>query len=86
MMDVYNWVGSLNVEPELFEILDYKGKVVYLADDVESGLQNMKVRQSAINMSHHGEIAFNEFGVSNEMMAVENHNTSKDVTSYKSFQ
>ena len=38
MMDVYNWVGSLNVEPELFEILDYKGKVVYLADDVESGL------------------------------------------------
>ena len=85
MMNVYNWVGSLNVEPELFEILDYKGKVVYLADDVESGLYNMKVRQSAINMSHHGEIAFNEFGASNEMVAVENHNTSKDVTSYKSF-
>ena len=38
MMDVYNWVGSLNVETELFEILDYKGKVVYLADDIESGL------------------------------------------------
>ena len=85
MMNVYNWVGSLNVEPELFEILDYKGKVVYLADDVESGLYNMKVRQSAINMSHHGEIAFNEFGASNEMAAVENHNTSKDITSYKSF-
>ena len=37
-------------------------------------------------MSHHGEIAFNEFGASNEMVAVENHNTSKDVTSYKSFR
>ena len=46
----------------------------------------MKVRQSAINMSHHGQIAFNEFGASNEMVAVENHNTSKDVTSYKSFR
>ena len=86
MMDVYNWVGSLNVEPEFFEILDYKGKVVYPADDVESGLYNMEIRQSAINMSHHGEIAFNEFGASNEMVAVENHSTSKDATSYKSFR
>ena len=43
-MDDYNWVGSLNVEPEFFEILDYKGKVVYPADDIESGLYNMKVR------------------------------------------
>ena len=86
MMDVYNWVDSLIVEPEFFEILDYEGKVVYPADDIESGLYNMKVRQSAINMSHHGEIAFNEFGASNEMVAVENHNTSKDVTSYKSFR
>ena len=59
---------------------------MYPADDVESGLNNMKARQSAINMSHHGEIAFNEFGASNEMVAVENHNTSKDVTSYKSFR
>ena len=86
MMDVYNWVDSLIVEPEFFEILDYEGKVVYPADDIESGLYNMKVRQSAIDMSHHGEIAFNEFGASNEMVAVENHNTSKDVTSYKSFR
>ena len=83
MMDVCNWVGSLNVEPSFFKILGYKGKVVYPADDVESGLDNIKVRQSAINMSHHGRIAFNEFGASNEMVAVENHNTSKDVTSYK---
>ena len=59
---------------------------MYPADDVESGLYNMKVRQSAINMSHQGEIAFNEFSASNEMVAVENHNTSKDVTSYKSFR
>ena len=86
MMDVYNWIGSLNVEPEFFEILDYKGKAVYPADDGESSLYNMKVRQSAINMSHHGEIACSEFGASNEMVAVENHNTSKDVTSYKSFR
>ena len=86
MIDVYNWVGSLNVEPEFFEILDYKGKVVYPADDVGSGLYNMKAMQSAIKMSHHGEIAFNEFGASNEMVAVENHNTSKDATSYKSFR
>ena len=85
-MDVYNWVGSLNVEPEFFEILDYKGKFVYPADDVESGLYNMEIRQSAINMSHHGEIAFNEFGTSNEMVAAENHSTSKDATSYKSFR
>ena len=70
MMDVYNWVGSLNVEPRFFGILDYKGKVVYPADDIESGLYNMKVTQSAINLSHHGEIAFNEFGASNEMAAV----------------
>ena len=86
MMDVYNWVGSLNVEPEFLEILDYKGKVVYSADDVESGLYNMEIRPSAINMSRHGEIAFNEFGASNEMVAVENHSTSKDATSYKSFR
>ena len=86
MMDVYNWIGSLNVEPEFFEILDYKGKAVYPADDGESSLYNMKVRQSAINMSHHGEIAFSEFGASNEMVAVENHNTSKEATSYKSFR
>ena len=59
---------------------------MYPADDVESGLYNMKVRQSAINMSHHGEIAFSEFGASNEMVAVENHNTSKEATSYKSFR
>ena len=59
---------------------------MYPADDVESGVYNMKVRQSTINMSHHGEITFNEFGASNEMVAVENHNTSKDVTSYKSFR
>ena len=86
MMDVYNWVGSLNVEPEFFKILYYKRKVVYPADDVESGLYNMKVRQSAVNMSHHGEIAFNEFGASNEIVAVENHNTLKDITSYKPFR
>ena len=86
MMDVCNWVGSLNVEPEFLEILDYKGKVVYSADDVESGLYNMEIRPLAINMSHHGEIVFNEFGASNEMVAVENHSTSKDATSYKSFR
>ena len=86
MIDVYNWVGSLNVEQEFFQILDYKGKVLYPTDDVESGLYNMKVRQAAINMSHHREIAFNEFGASNEMVAVENHNTSKHVTSCKSFR
>ena len=85
-MDVYNWVGSLNVEPEFFKILYYKRKVVYPADDVESGLYNMKVRQSAVNMSHHGGIAFNEFGASNEIVAVENHNTLKDITSYKPFR
>ena len=56
---------------------------MYPADDVESGLYNMS--QAVINMSHDREIVFNEFGASSETVAVQNHNISKDVTSYESF-
>ena len=64
MTEIYHWAGSLNCQPEFFELVDYRSKIFYPDEDVIEGVFNMKKVEEPVNMSSHGEVAFDEFATS----------------------
>ena len=67
---VYDWVGSLSIQPEHFEIRDYKGKFMQPYEEIKSGTYNMVVVENAVLMSPSGTVSFKGFS------SVQNHTES----------
>lgn len=63
MSEMYDWVGSLAKKPEHFELQDFSGKVFNPSDVIEPVVLKVIERDSPLEMSHNGEIAFQGFGV-----------------------
>ena len=64
---VYDWVGSLLMQPEHFEIKDYKGCLLVPDSQVYSGSFNMVEANCPILLTPNGTVAFKGFGVANDM-------------------
>ena len=52
--NVYDWIGSLNMYPEHFEILDYRGGRMDPDDELTSGTFNMNAVQEPVLMTTTG--------------------------------
>ena len=65
MVQVYKWAGTLAVEPEFFELLDFTGNTIYPDTTVPSPALNMWEKLSPVYLLKEGEIAFQGFGVNN---------------------
>ncbi|XP_066913460.1 uncharacterized protein [Clytia hemisphaerica] len=61
MADVYHWVGSMSMDPEFFQIVDYDCKVHFPDSIATSGVYNVKPIEEAMNLSESGEVGFGEF-------------------------
>ena len=56
--NVYDWVGSVSLDPQYFDIIDFNRNAVLPSTCVYSGVFNMKERENPIVMSPEGEVAF----------------------------
>ena len=80
MIDVYNWAGSLSLQPEHFQLVAYN-EVVYPSDDIYSTALNLKEINSAMLLSQDGEVTFGGFAVLSDS-SLQNESSSKDMTTY----
>lgn len=65
MAEVYDWVGSLSLTPEHFQLLDYRGQVFLpcqLASEAHNVLLYMKEHINTSNLED-DEVNFVGFGV-----------------------
>ena len=63
---MYDWIGSLSPVPEYFEIVDYKGSLVPLDMEAQSGIYNMRESSHSVNMTRSGIVAFQGFSAASE--------------------
>ena len=56
--NVYNWVGSVSLDPQYFDIIDFNRNAVLPSICVYSGVFNMKERENPVLMSPEGEVPF----------------------------
>ena len=49
-LNVYNWVGSLSLEPPFFSLVNYKNRIVSPEEIVEEGVLNFCPRSSLVLM------------------------------------
>ena len=54
----YDWVGSVSLDPQYFNIIDFDRNAVLPSTCVYSGVFNIKERENPILMSPEGEVAF----------------------------
>ena len=70
MIQVYHWVGSLENEPEFYELQDFSRVTIYPSDDVSSGVFKIIETDRPISMSQEGEVGFFGFGVNDDVPIV----------------
>ena len=58
LANVYDWVGSVSLDPQCFDIIDFNRNAVLPSTCVYSGVFNMKERVNPILMLPEGEVAF----------------------------
>ncbi|XP_057317286.1 uncharacterized protein LOC130662429 [Hydractinia symbiolongicarpus] len=51
MTVVYDWAGSLSIEPEHYDILDFTGKVIVPDSSIKSGMFHIRERDDPVNMT-----------------------------------
>ena len=54
----YDWVDSVSLDPQYFDVIDFNRNTVLPSTCVYSGVFNMKGRKNPILMSPEGEVAF----------------------------
>lgn len=78
MSSVYDWIGSLALRPENFELRDYQGRLVLPGSDITSGVYNVKECEEPINMTAGGTVAFHGFGTA-PILNVSSSSDSSDI-------
>ena len=55
-LNVYNWEGSLLLEPPFFSLVNYKNRIVSPEEIAEEGVLNFCPRNNLVLMSPEGEV------------------------------
>ena len=80
MTQVYDWVGSLNLVPEHFHLLNYNGEVILPESAICSGVYNMQKSDNPVLLTPSGTVSFSGYGCDDNL------NTSDSTNDFTELQ